>query len=217
MKEELLAFAMAKREHACIRNFCSNVSFPTHEECCAVLRDDIVLLAEYGDWNHALLKSLYEASFGSEKLVKKVGELILDRGGPQALWASGHAINRIMAHLLKAADPRLLDADNHLLEEADVQSRLGAPSHNWISSPALFDINRARLEPIWRKLIWREERSRALRRRVFVRGGGRGRRENFRPENLQKAYMDRRDRIALYPLIKKFEYKHLSGLIPFQM
>lgn len=175
MKKELLAFAMAKRERACIRNFCSNVSFPTHEECCAILRDDVVLLAEYGDWNHDLLKSLYETSFGSEKLVQKVGEIILDRGGSQAVWASGHAINRIMAHLLKAADPRLLDADNRLLANADMQARLGAPSHNWIPSPALFDINRACLEPIWGKLICNEERSRMCSWRVFGRRGKEGR------------------------------------------
>lgn len=157
MKEELLAFGLAKRERACIRNFCSNVPFPTHEECCAILRDDIALLAEYGDWNHDLLKSLYQASFENEKLVHKVGELILDRGGPQALWASGRAINRVMEYLLKAADPRLVDADNRLLEEASVQSFLGAPSPKCDPSLALSDINRMRLEPIWEKLICNDE------------------------------------------------------------
>ena len=86
-----------------------------------ILCDSIALLAEYSEWIHVRIESLYTASFHSEEIVQKIGGLILDRDGLQALWISDYAIDQIMVYLLRTVGPRLLGAADRFGEEIYLQ------------------------------------------------------------------------------------------------
>ena len=108
--EENMA-ALVEAEQACIQRFCSNVPFPTHEQVCEILcsQRDIDLLAEYGPMNHDFLKELYETNFADTDLIKENGRHIRRICGERTLVSNQYALNRIMVHLTRTADPRLLD------------------------------------------------------------------------------------------------------------
>jgi len=67
--------------------------FPSYGEMCARIDEQfdfmqaMALSAEYGEYNHAALKKIYE-TFMDEAVCKKVGADIYARGGLQALTAN---------------------------------------------------------------------------------------------------------------------------------
>jgi hypothetical protein len=92
------------------------------------------------------MKELYDNAFADEDLIRTNGQIILERGGSDALWANAYAINRIMVHLTSACDEKLLVAD-------PVKDPAGGPDHPITPSMVLCGANKWFLEPIWEELV----------------------------------------------------------------
>ena len=74
-----------------LRTWITSHPFPSYEEMCARIDEYIddfrlamVLGAEYGEFNHAALKKIYESHMNDE-VCKKAGADIYNSGGLQAL------------------------------------------------------------------------------------------------------------------------------------
>ena len=137
--------ALVSLEHGCIRRFCSSARFPTYQTCCNILHNDVELSAEYVEFNHDIIKMLYETGFGNKELIQTAGQLILQKGGVQALWATSYALNRILVHLTASADP-------YLTKETTMQSPDGKTTYRCMPALVLCGVNKTHLEPLWAKL-----------------------------------------------------------------
>ena len=99
-----------------LRSWVQTHAFPSYEEMCACIDKkfdfmmSIELGAEYGEYNHAAMKKMYE-SYMDETLCKKLGKDIHDRGGLKALSAN--------CTIFKYCTP-LADASPHVSEYAAV-------------------------------------------------------------------------------------------------
>ena len=76
-----------------LRIWVTNHPFPSYEDMCARIDKDfdfmlsLELGAEYGEYNHAALKQIYESKI-NEELCKAIGQDIYTRGGLKALSAN---------------------------------------------------------------------------------------------------------------------------------
>ena len=106
------------------------------------------LYAEYDEANHTLMKELYNNAFADESLIRISGRAILDRGGPNALWANAYALNRIMVYMTAACE-------DHLLEASIVEDPEGGADHPIFPITVLCAANKLFLEPVWEQLAMR--------------------------------------------------------------
>ena len=102
-------FNSSQEETNYMKKFVKDNVYPDYDTCVKIItekenmgRDNIIMdmFAEYGEFNHNMLKKIYE-DCDNESLIKECGRRIHQRGGTTAMTYNLYALLKIMLYLMK--------------------------------------------------------------------------------------------------------------------
>ena len=95
-------FTSAEEEMKYTTDFLATTVYPEFEDVNKIIGNDITLIAEYGEFNHEVLSSIWN-NLGDKDLITLLGKKINKRGGFQALQANFYTLLAVLRQKLKCA------------------------------------------------------------------------------------------------------------------
>jgi len=98
-----------KLEEEWMTTFYKENKYPSYGEVVEIIKSDLTLFSEYGEFNHTLLNKMWDGmvsvgSKGDEDKIKVIGRLINERGGFWAMTCNHSVFIIVLRHFLKKSD-----------------------------------------------------------------------------------------------------------------
>ena len=93
-------FSSAEEEMKYTNDFLATNKYPKFKVVNKIIGDDIMMMAEYGEFNHEMLNEIWN-NFSDKDLIKRLGHKINNRGGFQAMEQNYYALLAVLRKMLK--------------------------------------------------------------------------------------------------------------------
>ena len=78
---------------------CREGKYPSYDEVCKLIEKDIDLWAEYGEYNHECMETIWN-NYQNKSVVKEMGEVINKNGGFQTMESNFYTLCKVLREIL---------------------------------------------------------------------------------------------------------------------